>query len=97
MTLWSGFNAEVINSTEINGVAPTPDMLFDGFNGDIFPMLIGGFPGLYADVMRARSAHSAYAAQEEDREYETSASKTNLSPLPEIRSMGGERSRKDFP
>lgn len=95
--LWSGFNADAINSTEINGASPSPDLLFDGFNGDVFPMLLGGFPGQYADVMRTRSAFSSYALQDEDRTMETSISKTSLSALPEIRTMGGERSRKDFP
>lgn len=95
--LWSGFNAEAINSTEINGAAPSPDMLFDGFDGDVFPMLLGSFPGMYADVMHVRDAFSSYALQEEDRTFETSAAKTNLSALHENRSMGGERSRKDFP
>lgn len=95
--LWSGFNAEAINATEINGFSPSPDMLFDGFDGDIFPVLIGGFAGQYADVMRARSSLSSYALQDEDRAMETSISKTHISPLPEDRSMGKDRSRKDFP
>lgn len=95
--LWSGFNAEAINSTEINGAAPSPDLLFDGFDADIFPVLLGGFSGLYADVMRTRAELRSYALQEEDRIFEASRSKTNIDVLHEDRAMGKERSRKDFP
>lgn len=95
--LWSGFNSHSLNATEINGAAPSPDLLFDGFDGDIFPVLLGNNGDLYADVMRARAEFSDYALQDEDRTMETAASKSNLSVLPERRAMGKERSRKDFP
>lgn len=95
--LWSGFNAEAINSTEINGAAPSPDMLFEGFDGDVFPVLLGGYAGLYADVMRTRDERREYALQQEDRTFETNASKTDITILHEKRAMGKERSRKDFP
>lgn len=95
--LWSGFNAEAINATEINGAAPSPDLLFDGLDTDIFPVLLGGIAGLYADVMRARAEFSDYALQSEDKNMEVSPARTDLSALPEIRAMGGERSRKDYP
>ena len=95
--LWSGFNTGFINDTEINGAAPSPDLLFEGFDGDIFPVLLGGVAGLYADVMRARSAFSGYALQPEDKNIEVSPARTAFAPLPEIRAMGKERSRKDYP
>jgi hypothetical protein len=95
--LWSGFNAEALNSTEINGAAPSPDLLFDGFDGDVFPVLLGGVAGLYADVMRARAEFSDYALQSEDMNMEVSPARTDLSALPEIRAINGGRSRKDYP
>lgn len=95
--LWSGFNAEALNSTEINGAAPSPDLLFEGFDGDIFPVLLGGVAGLYADVMQARAEFSDYALQHEDKSMEVSPGKTDLSVMPEIRALGRERSRKEYP
>ena len=95
--LWSGFNAEALNATEINGAAPSPDLLFEGFDGDIFPVLLGGVVGLYADVMRARAEFSDYALQEEDTTFETSRARTEFETLHEDRAFGKERSRKDFP
>lgn len=95
--LWSGFNAEAINATEINGASPSPDLLFEGFDGDVFPVLLGAHDGLYADVMRTRAALSSYALQEEDRIFEASRSKTSITVLHEDRALGKERSRKDFP
>lgn len=97
IALWSGFNAEAINSTEINGAAPSPPMLFAGFDGDVFPVLLGGVSGLYADVMRTRQELRSYALQEEDRIFEASRSRTSIDVLHEDRAMGDERSRKDFP
>jgi len=97
IALWSGFNAEAINSTEINGAAPSPPMLFDGFDGDVFPVLLGGISGLYSDVMRTRAELRTYALQEEDRIFETSRAKTSIGVLHEDRAMGKERSRKEFP
>lgn len=95
--LWSGFNSGFINDTEINGAAPSPDLLFEGFDGDTFSVLLGGHAGLYADVMRTRAELRSYALQEEDTTFETSRAKTNLKTLHEDRAMGRERSRKDFP
>ena len=95
--LWSGFNTGFINDTEINGAAPSPDLLFEGFDGDIFPVLLGGHAGLYADVMRTRAELRSYALQEEDTIFEASRSKTSIAVLHEDRALGKERSRKDFP
>jgi hypothetical protein len=95
--LWSGFNAEAINSTEINGAAPSPDLLFEGFNADIFPILMASFEDMHADVMRARAELRSYALQQEDRTFETSRSRTSISVLHEDRALGKERSRKDYP
>lgn len=95
--VWSGINAEEINSTEINGDAPTPSVITDGFSGAVFPVLSGTYPGLYFEVMKTRYEPHALRPIDEERDFVISSGNKELSTLPEDRDLDVERSRKDYP
>ena len=95
--VWSGINAEQINSTEINGVAPTPLVITDGFSSAVFPVLMGLHPGLYAEVMRVRPEIRDQRVIAETQEFPVSVEQQNLSVLPEDRDFEAYRSRKRYP
>lgn len=95
--VWSGINAEHINSTEINGCAPTPSIVVDGFSSAIFPVLMGAYPNLYFEVMRTRFEQRNLGVIDEERGIVITVEAKNLAPLPEDRSLDVERSRKRFP
>lgn len=95
--VWSGINAEQINSTEINGVAPTPLIQIDGFDSSEFPVLMGSYPGLYFEVMRARNEHRAQRVIDETQEFPMPIEKKNTVALPEDREVDVGRSRKVYP
>lgn len=95
--IWSGINAEEINSTEINGDAPTPLVVTSGFSSAIFPVLTGTYPGLFFEVMRARYEPRPLRPISEERGFTLSPDKKELAVLPEYKDLGVERSRKDYP
>lgn len=95
--VWSGINAEQINSTDVNGVAPTPLVVTDGFSSAVFPVLMGSYPGLYFEVMRVRSEQRSLHVKDETQDFLIASENKSLRALPENRAMDVERSRKEFP
>lgn len=95
--IWSGINAEQINSTEVNGCAPTPTIISDGFSSAVFPVLIGSRPGLYFEVMRTRYEERRQRIIQEMSSFVVPDGRREVSVLPEDRDMDVERSRKDYP
>lgn len=95
--IWSGINAEQINSTEINGAAPTPLVVTEGFSSAVFPVLMGLHLGMYAEVMRARWEVRDLQVKSEPQDFELGAEKKDFSVLPENRAYSVERSRKEYP
>lgn len=95
--IWSGINAEQINSTEVNGAAPTPLIQVDGFDSSAFPVLIGMHSGLYFEVVRARHEQRAQAVIDETQEFSLPIEKKNPIAPTENRTVGVDRSRKVYP
>lgn len=95
--VWSGINAEQINSTDVNGVAPTPLIVVDGFSSAIFPVLLGTYPGLYAEVVKVRNEDQLASPISEERDLVTVYEGQDVAVLPELNTVGVERSRKDYP
>jgi len=95
--VWSGINAEQINSTPINDVAPTPLIVFDGFDSSAIPVLMGSYAGMYADVMHARFEQRAMKPYFETINITLSFEDKELEVLPQDRAMEAGRSRKDYP
>lgn len=95
--VWSGINAEQINSTDINGCAPTPLVQTDGFSSAVFPVLMGAYPGQYAEVMRVRPEVRGLRVNAETQDFVVLDEKKDLSILPENRAMRVARSRKRYP
>lgn len=95
--VWSGINAEQINSTPINDVAPTPLIVFDGFDSSSIPVLMGSYAGLYSEVMHTRFERRTLKPISESYSVTLSFEDKDLAPLPENRAMNAERSRKDYP
>lgn len=95
--VWSGINAEQINSTDVNGCAPTPLVVTDGFSGAVFPVLMGSYPGLYFEVMHVRPEQHALHVKDETQNFAMGSENKNIRALPENRAMDVERSRKRFP
>jgi len=94
--IWGGINTGFFNDVEINGAALTPDLTFDGFNADIVPVHLGGIDGLYAEVMYARMASGQITIPAEAINWFFDIN-PNIEVLPELRTMGKERSRKVYP
>jgi len=95
--VWSGINAEQINSTEVNGCAPTPLVQTDGFSSAIFPVLMGAYPGQYSDVMHVRPEQRAMRVIDETRDIIISDEHRAMNVLPEDRTISVARSRKRYP
>jgi hypothetical protein len=95
--VWSGINAEQINSTPINSDAPTPTITSDGFSSAVFPVLMGSYPGLFFEVMRTRYEERRQRPLHETRSFGIPNDLKEMSTLPEDRSVDVERSRKDYP
>jgi hypothetical protein len=95
--VWSGINAEAINSTEINGCAPTPTIVFDGFSAAVIPVLMGLHPGLYFEVVHARGEQRAQRVINETRSLSLSSENKDVAPLPENKTLDVDRSRKRYP
>src|SRR5688500_5406676 len=95
--VWSGINAEHINSTEVNGCAPTPTIQTNGFSAAVFPVLMGTYPGLFFEVLRVRGEQRAQRVIHETRSFALGSENKDTSVLPENRVMNVERSRKEYP
>lgn len=95
--VWSGINADWVNSTEINGCAQTPLIQTDGFSSAIFPVLMGAYPGLYFEVMRTRPEERRLRLVIETRAIVNQNEGRATTVLSEDRSLDVDRSRKRFP
>lgn len=95
--VWSGVNSEWVDSTEINGAAPTPTIEFGGFDSSQIPVLIGAHPGLYFEVLHTHFERKALAATNETKDMVAKSEGRGLVTLPENRDMSVERSRKAYP
>lgn len=90
---WGGIGTEMIAGAEIGGPAPTADLMFAGFNPDIFPWLIGSNGLLYNDVMSTHLERREFSLRREFWPLNVADGKTALRPLPENRDVGHERTR----
>lgn len=95
--LWSGINSDWVDSTEINGAAPTPSIITSGFSAAVIPVLMGLHPGMYSEVMRVRPEERRLAVIAETRTFNLEHENKELAVLPENRVMTVERSRKRYP
>lgn len=90
---WGGIATEMIAGAPIGGPAPTADLMFDGFNADIFPWLIGSNGLLYNDVMWTHFERREFSLRRDFWPLNIANGRTNLRSLPENRGLGKERTR----
>lgn len=95
--LWSGIDAEAINSTEINGAAPSPPIVTLGFTSAVIPVLIGTYEGLWFEVLYTRHEQRNLKPISETRSSWARAEKQYLEALPEKQTVDSERSHKKYP
>jgi hypothetical protein len=95
--LWSGIDAEAINSTDINGCAPSPPIITQGFSSAVIPVLIGTYGALWFEVLYARHEQRNLKPISETRSSWARAENKKLVALPEKQLVESERSHKKYP
>lgn len=95
--LWSGINSHDIDAAEINGAAPTPGIITEGFSSAHIPVLVGMPANLFFEVLYAHFERRAERATHETRASRARAEKQAIRVLPESRFGDSERSHKHYP